>query len=69
MEIYLNGNLAVMVMELPDNVNMDEAMSRLATLPRQAEWEECVSKFHQCLLEDTSAEKWKVMDKIFTLQQ
>ena len=67
MEIYLHGNLAVMIMELPDDVNVDEAMSRLATLPRQAEWEEYVSTFQQCLPEDTSAEKWKVMDKIFTL--
>lgn len=67
MEIYLRDNLAVMVMELPDDINLDEAMSRLATLPRQNEWEEYVSKFQKCLASDTSDEKWKLMDKIFSL--
>lgn len=67
MDIYLHGNLAVMIMELPDDIDVDEAMSRLATLPRQAEWEEYVSRFQQCLPGDTSDEKWKVMEKIFSL--
>lgn len=67
MDIYLKGNLAVMIMELPDNVDPEQAMNKLAVLPRQAEWEEYVSKFQQCTPGDTSAEKWHEMEKIFSL--
>ncbi len=48
MELYLHGNLAVMVMELPDGVDVNSAMSRLATLPHQQEWEEHVGQLQQC---------------------
>lgn len=67
MDIYLTGNLAVMIMEVDDNIDVDTAMSRLATLPRQEEWERYVSRFQQCSPDDTSAGKWKQMDLIFRL--
>lgn len=67
MELYLHGNLAVMVMELPDGVDVDSAMSRLATLPHQQEWEEYVGQWQQCEAGSTSAGKWHEMEKIFTL--
>lgn len=67
MDIYLLGNLAVMIMEVADGIDADAAMSRLAGLPRQDEWERYVSKFQQCLPDDTSAGKWKQMDCIFRL--
>lgn len=69
MDLYLTGNMAVMILEVPDEVNVDEAFARLATLPRQAEWEEYVARFQQCLPGDSSADKWKVMDKIFGLPE
>ena len=67
MDIYLSGNLAVMIIEIPDDINLDQAMERLATLPRQEEWEEYVARFQECLPNDTSADKWKRMKKIFSL--
>lgn len=67
MEIYLLGNLAVMIMETPDNLDVDAAMAELATLPRQAEWEETVGKYQMCSPGDTSDEKWKLMDCAFRL--
>ena len=67
MDLYLTGNLAVMIMELPDDVDVDKAMEKLATLPRQAEWEDFVARFQQCLPGQTSAEKWREMEKIFSL--
>ncbi len=67
MDIYLSGNVAVMIMEAPDDLDVDDAMERLAALPRQAEWEDHVARFQQCSKGDTSAEKWKVMKKIFSL--
>lgn len=67
MDIYLSGNQAVMIIEIPDGTDLDAAMDKLSTLPRQAEWEEYVSRFQQCLPGDTSADKWKRMTKIFSL--
>ncbi|MDE6316600.1 MAG: L-rhamnose mutarotase, partial [Muribaculaceae bacterium] len=45
----------------------DAAMARLATLPRQAEWEEFVGQFQQCEPGSTSAGKWREMTRIFSL--
>lgn len=67
MDIYLSGNLAVMIVEIPDHLDLDRAMATLATMPRQAEWEEYVARFQQCLPGDTSADKWKRMTKVFGL--
>lgn len=67
MELYLLGNLAVMVMELPDGADADAVMARLATFPRQQEWEEHVGAWQQCEPGSTSAGKWNEMERIFTL--
>ncbi len=67
MELYLDGNLAVMVMEYPDGLDIDKAMARLATLPRQQEWENFVAKYQQCDPDSTSDAKWRRMTRIFSL--
>lgn len=67
MELYLDGNLAVMVMEYPDGLDIDKAMARLATLPRQQEWENFVAKYQQCDPDSTSDAKWRRMSRIFSL--
>lgn len=67
MEVYLFGNRIVMVVETPMDFCWDEAMARLATLPRQAEWEEFVAQFQQCDASATSDEKWQMMKRIFHL--
>jgi len=69
MEVYLVGNTTVMVVETPLDFEWDDAMSRLATLPRQAEWEEFVAQFQQCDETATSDEKWKMMERIFHLYE
>ena len=69
MEVYLVGNTIVMVVETPLDFEWDDAMSRLATLPRQAEWEEFVAQFQQCDETATSDEKWKMMERIFHLYE
>ncbi len=43
----------------------DTAFSRLAGLPRQAEWEEYMSVFQQAAPGASSAEKWQLMERIF----
>lgn len=67
MELYLDGNLAVMVMEYPDGLDIDKVMAKLATLPRQQEWEEYVAKYQQCDPNSTSDAKWRRMTRIFSL--
>ena len=69
MEVYLVGNTIVMVVETPLDFEWDDAMSRLAALPRQAEWEEFVAQFQQCDETATSDEKWKMMERIFHLYE
>ena len=67
MEIYILGNLLVMIVDAPADFNWNEAMARLATLPRQAEWEAFVSQFQGCSANATSDEKWKMMERMFYL--
>jgi L-rhamnose mutarotase len=67
MEIYMLGNQLVMIVDAPVDFNWDEAMSRLATLPRQAEWEAFVAKFQGCSAEARSDEKWQPAEHIFRL--
>ena len=43
------------------------AMNTLSHLPKQAEWEEYVSEFQECAPKSTSAEKWKLMERMFYL--
>ena len=67
MEIYILGNLLVMIVDAPEDFRWDEAMARLATLPRQAEWEAFVSQFQGCSANATSDEKWQMMERMFYL--
>lgn len=67
MEIYILGTRLVMIVETPIDFDWDAAMSRLATLPRQQEWEAYMSEFQQCGKDETSDEKWKMMERMFHL--
>ena len=69
MEIYIKDNRLMMIVETPLDFNWDEAMSRLATLPRQAEWEAFVAQFQQCEANSTSDEKWQMMERMFYLYE
>ena len=40
MDIYILGTRLVMIVETPLDFDWQQAMARLATLPRQQEWEE-----------------------------
>jgi L-rhamnose mutarotase len=67
MEIYLLGNHLTMIVDTPADFDWQEAMDRLATLPRQAEWEAFVSAFQGCAANARSDEKWQPMERIFRL--
>ena len=67
MEIYILGTRLFMIVETPLDFNWDSAMARLATLPRQQEWEDYMAMFQQCAEGATSDEKWQMMERMFYL--
>ena len=69
MEVYICGTRLVMIVEVPEDFQWDDAMARLATLPRQAEWEAFVAQFQRCDPTATSDEKWQMMERIFHLYE
>ena len=67
MEIYLVDTRLFMIVETPVNFDWESAMRRLATLPRQQEWEDYMSEFQQAAPGASSDEKWRMMERIFHL--
>ena len=67
MEIYIQGNVLTMIVEMPLDFEWDAAMSRLATLPRQGEWEAHVARYQGCDPAARSDSKWRLMERMFRL--
>lgn len=67
MEIYLVGTRLFMIVETPLDFDWDTAMARLATLPRQQEWEDYMAEFQVATQGASSDEKWRMMERIFNL--
>lgn len=67
MEIYIVGTRLFMIVETPLDFDWDKAMARLATLPRQQEWEDYMSEFQVASQGASSDEKWRMMERIFHL--
>ena len=65
MEIYRHGRQLFMIMDTKDEFDFEKDMARLATLPRQAEWEAYVAEFQGCAADARSDEKWQLCTKIF----
>ena len=69
MQIFILGTRLVMIVETPVDFEWKNAMARLATLPRQQEWEDYMAIFQQCAEGATSDEKWQMMERIFYLYE
>ncbi len=65
MQIYRKDRALFMIMDTVDDFDFQRDMARLATLPRQAEWEAYVSQFQGCAADARSDEKWQLMERIF----
>ena len=65
MQIYRKGRSLFMIMDTVDDFDFEKDMARLATLPRQAEWEAYVAQFQGCSANARSDEKWQLMERIF----
>ena len=68
-EIYILGTRLFMIVETPLDFDWDTAMARLATLPRQAEWEDYMAEFQLVKQGLSSAEKWQLMERMFYLYE
>lgn len=69
MDIYIHGTTLTMIMETPADFDWDTAMERLATLPRQQEWEDFMAEFQEAAAGSTPAEKWQPMERMFYLYE
>jgi len=67
MDIYLRGTRMFMIVEADASVDFDQAMKKMATLPRQPEWAAFVAKFQQQLPDAKGDEKWMMMEQVFRL--
>lgn len=67
MEIYVLGNRLFMIVDTPLDFDWDKEMARLATFPRQQEWEDYMSVFQQAEAGAEATEKWQLMERMFTL--
>jgi L-rhamnose mutarotase len=65
MEIYRLDNHLVMIVETVADFDWEKAMVKLATLPRQAEWEAFVAAYQGCDAHAKSDEKWQMTERIF----
>ena len=65
MQIYRKGRSLFMICDTVDDFNWEKDMARLATLPRQAEWEAYVSQFQGTDPNAKSSDKWQLMEQVF----
>ena len=68
MQIYIHENQLFMIVDTVDDFDWERDMNRLATLPRQAEWEAYMDRFQDAGEGKKSNEKWQLMTRIFKLQ-
>jgi len=69
MEIYVSGTTLFMIMDTNVDFDHEQAMAKLATLPRQAEWEALVSKYQKTQTDASAKEKWRLIERIFKMDQ
>ena len=67
MQIFIHENRLFMIVDTVDDFDWEKDNARLATLPRQAEWEAYMSKFQVSKPGQASHEKWQMMERIFKL--
>lgn len=67
MEMYIVQNKVMMIVETGLDFDWEMSMNKLASLPRQNEWEQFVATFQGCDPHATSTEKWMPMERMFYL--
>lgn len=67
MQIYRQENTLFMIVDTTDDFDWVKDNERLSNLPGQKEWEREMDKYQDVAENRTSAEKWRLMEKIFEL--
>jgi L-rhamnose mutarotase len=67
MEIYRTGNRLFMIMETTDDFSFEAKGQSDLENAKVQEWETLMWKYQQALPHASPGEKWKLMDKIFSL--
>ena len=67
MEIYRVQNRLFMIIEAEDSFSFEAKNDLDQNNPKVQEWEELMWKFQQQLPHSKAGEKWRLMDKIFSL--
>ena len=69
MEIYRFENRLFMIMETDDSFSFERKKIMDEQNPKVQEWENLMWKFQQALPGSAVGEKWRLMDKIFSLNK
>lgn len=67
LDIYRTGNRMFMIIEASDDFSFEKKTAMDQANPIVQKWEELMWTFQQALPGAAPGEKWKLMDKIFTL--
>lgn len=67
MEIYRVANRLFMIMETIDNFSFEAKSKADASNKKVQEWEQLMWKYQQALPGSKEGEKWRLMQKIFSL--
>jgi L-rhamnose mutarotase len=67
MEIYRINNRLFMIMETNDDFSFERKAAMDAANKKVEEWEELMWKYQQTIPGSKPGEKWRMMEKIFTL--
>lgn len=69
MQIFRLGNRLFMIMETEDDFSFDKKAAMDAANPTVQKWEQMLWKYQQPIAGSKPGEKWRLMDKIFSLNQ
>ncbi len=69
MEIYLLDTRLFMIMDVDDNFSFEKKLKMDTENPKVKEWEELMWKFQQSLPGSKPGEKWRLMERIFNLEE
>jgi len=69
MQIYRYDTRLFMIMEVTDSFSFEKKQQADNANAKVQEWEELMWKYQQALPGSAAGEKWKLMDKIFDLNE
>ena len=69
MEIYLLGTRLFMIMEVKDTFSFEKKALTDRQNPKVQEWEALMWKFQRPLPDSAPGEKWRLMERIFQLEE